>query len=100
MENTTYAIMTQKTFVKKEGTKTVWVLESKEVKNFTEEQYNNMTSADTRRFFRGLGGKESFIKGYTSKGYKITEMSSTNPDQTIKKVRSFAMNLDQNGNRL
>ena len=53
------------------------------------EQYNNMTSDDTCRFFRRLGGSESIIRSYTCIGYVPVQSISCNPDRDLKIVRSF-----------
>jgi len=95
-----YGIMTTRTYELKDGTSTVWIETDKEVKNIDQEQYNNITDKNTMKFFRRLGGSEYASKGYTSKGYKIVELISKNPDRTIKKVRSFNLNLDYQGNKL
>ena len=82
-------ILTQKEFIKNPNTKTTYLLEQETSAPISEEQYRNMTSADTLRFFRRIGGSESTIFGYTCNGYKVTRLTSTNPDKTTKIVRNF-----------
>ena len=44
-------------------------------KTITEEVYNNITSKETIKFFRGLGGTEKV----TRKGGRVTKLVSTSP---------------------
>jgi len=60
-----------------------------EESELNEEQYKNMTSKDTMRFFRNLGGSESVINNYTCNGYIPVQSTSCNPDRSLKIVRSF-----------
>ena len=64
--------------------------DSTKKESLTDEGYNNMTSADTQKFFRRLGGSEVATKSYTRRGYVVTSLSSTSPDREIKKVREFS----------
>lgn len=82
-------ILTQKEFTKNPNTKTTYILENETTETISEEQHRNMTNADTLRFFKRLGGTESKVYGYTCKGYQVTQLTSTNPDKTIKIVRKF-----------
>jgi hypothetical protein len=82
-------ILTQKEFIKNPNTKTTYYIRTEKTEPISEEQYRNMTSADTLRFFRRIGGSESTIFGYTCNGYKVTRLTSTNPDKTTKIVRNF-----------
>lgn len=43
-------------------------------------------------FFRRLGGYERLERGYTCAGYKPVQLTSINPDKTIKIVRTFKYN--------
>jgi hypothetical protein len=95
--NTVYALETKKTFTIKEGTKTVWQLDKKEENNITEEQYDNTTSIKTQQWFRGIGGSEYAIKGYTRKGYLVTELISKSPDRQTKVTRSFNFGISPTG---
>jgi hypothetical protein len=84
-----YCTMITKTYELKQSTKTVYTLISEEQKQLTQEQYNNMTSADTCSFFRRLGGSETVTRGYTQRGYNVVELTSKSPDRLIKKIRTF-----------
>ena len=53
------------------------------------ESYDRITCDDTLAWFRRIGGSETAQRSYTSRGYIITTLASSNPDRTIKKVRSF-----------
>lgn len=54
-----------------------------------EEIHNKITSADTLRWFRRLGGSEHAERSYTPVGYIVTRLISTNPDRTVRIVRKF-----------
>lgn len=84
-----YCTMTEKTYELKEGTKGAYKLTEERVVNMSEEDYDNMTSAETQKFFRRLGGSETATRGYTKRGYKVVEIISKSPDKTVKQVRSF-----------
>lgn len=58
----------------------------KVTKTITEEIYNNMTSKETIKFFRGLGGTEKV----TCKGGKVTRLVSTSPSGELRTIRTFA----------
>lgn len=60
----------------------VWKLESETVEDITETFYKNMTEKATLRFFRNLGGSET-MSGST--------LTSINPDNTVKIVRTFKL---------
>lgn len=55
-------------------------------KTITEEIYNNMTSKETIKFFRGLGGTEKV----TRKGGRVTRLVSTSPSGELRTIRTFA----------
>lgn len=57
----------------------------KVTKAITEERYNNMTSEDAIKFFRGLGGTEKV----TRKGGRVTKLVSTSPNGEFRKIRTF-----------
>lgn len=59
---------------------------NKVTKTITEEIYNNMTSKETIKFFRGLGGTEKV----TRKGGRVTRLVSTSPSGELRKIRTFA----------
>jgi hypothetical protein len=56
------------------------------------EQYLNMTSPDTCRFFRRLGGSEFIKRSYTAYGYLPIELISCSPLRDKKTVRVFDFN--------
>jgi hypothetical protein len=74
---------------KKEGTKTVWILESEESRVICFDFHRDMTSPDTLKFFRRCGGTETTQESYTSKGYLVTKLTSIKPAKEFKIVRTF-----------
>jgi len=78
--------------VKKEGTATVWLEESKTVESVTLDQHDKATNEDTVKWFRRLGGSESVTKNYTYEGYVVTDLVSTNPDKTKRTIRNYKFN--------
>lgn len=62
-----------------------YVTINKVIKTITEEVYNNMTSKETIKFFRGLGGTEKV----TRKGGRVTRLVSTSPSGDLRTVRTF-----------
>lgn len=54
-------------------------------KTITEEIYNNMTSKETIKFFRHLGGTEKV----TRKNGKVTKIISTSPSGELRTIRTF-----------
>ena len=54
-------------------------------KTITEEVYNNITSKETIKFFRRLGGTEKV----TRKGGRVTKLVSTSPSGELRKIRTF-----------
>jgi len=75
--------------VKKQGTKTVWINEEVLREDITQTQYLNITSKDTLSFFRSLGGSETATKVYTSRGYNVVKLVSTDPWKTQRTIREF-----------
>ena len=57
----------------------------KVTKTITNEVYNNITSKETIKFFRGLGGTEKA----TRKGGRVTKLVSTSPSGELRKIRTF-----------
>lgn len=76
-------------YKKEEKKKTVYKLVSEETETIDIRKYNNITSDDTIRYFRRLGGTETIQKQYTCIGYVITKLASTSPDKQSKIVRNF-----------
>ena len=54
-------------------------------KTITEEKYNNMTSKETIKYFRNLGGTEKA----TRKGGRVTRLVSTSPSGELRTIRTF-----------
>ena len=54
-------------------------------KTIDEEKYNNMTSKETLKFFKGLGGTEKA----TRKGGRVTRLVSTSPSGESRTIRTF-----------
>lgn len=61
-----------------------------------QEIHNNITNADTLRFFRRLGGTEYAERGYTPVGYIVTRLVSTSPDGETRIVRTFKITEPEN----
>lgn len=55
------------------------------IKTITEEVYNNITSKETIKFFRGLGGTEKA----TRKRGRVTRLVSTSPSGGSRTIRTF-----------
>lgn len=54
-------------------------------KTITKEIYNNITSKETIKFYRELGGTEKV----TRKGGRVTRLVSTSPSGELRKIRTF-----------
>ena len=87
MENKIILIETR--LIKNPNTKTTYIVESKEVKEVTENQYHSVTNNDTVKYFRRLGGSETVVRNYTKQGYKVTKLVSTSPDKQNKVIREY-----------
>lgn len=81
--------LTEIRYSKNPNTKTTYNKESERVKEISLEQYENITSKDTLKWFRRLGGSETAVKTYTKLGYKTVKLTSKSPDKQIKVVRTF-----------
>ena len=57
----------------------------KVTKTIDEEKYNNMTSKEAIKYFRGLGGTEKA----TRKGGRVTKLVSTSPSGELRTIRTF-----------
>ena len=62
-----------------------YVTLNKVIKAITEDIYNNMTSKETIKFFRGLGGTEKV----TRKGGRVTKLVSSSPSGDLRTIRTF-----------
>ena len=54
-------------------------------RTINEEKYNNMTSKETIKYFRNLGGTEKAIR----KGGRVTRLVSTSPSGELRTIRIF-----------
>ena len=57
----------------------------KVIRTINEEKYNNMTSKETIKYFRNLGGTEKA----TRKGGRVTRLVSTSPSGELRTIRTF-----------
>ena len=62
-----------------------YVTIDKVIKTMNEEVYNNMTSKETIKYFRALGGTEKA----TRKGGRVTRLVSTSPSGELRTIRTF-----------
>ena len=62
-----------------------YVTIDKVTKTITEEKYYNITSKETIKFFRGLGGTEKV----TRKGGRVTKLVSSSPSGDLRTIRTF-----------
>lgn len=62
-----------------------YVTLNKVIKTITEEIYNNITSKETLKYFRNLGGTEKA----TRKGGRVAKLVSTSPSGDLRTVRTF-----------
>ena len=62
-----------------------YVTIDKVIKTINEEIYNNMTSKEAIKFFRGLGGTEKA----TYKNGRVTKLMSTSPSGELRTIRTF-----------
>ena len=62
-----------------------YVTIDKVTKTIDEEKYNNMTSKEAIKYFRGLGGTEKA----TRKGGRVTKLVSTSPSGELRTIRTF-----------
>ena len=81
--------MVQKTYNKKQGFKNAYALIETETSEINEQTHKNITSEETCKWFRRLGGSETVQREYTCIGYKVTKLISTSPNKEIKRVREF-----------
>ena len=62
-----------------------YVTLNKVIKTITEELYDNMTSKEAIKYFRGLGGTEKV----TRKQGRVTKLVSTSPSGDSRTIRTF-----------
>ena len=81
--------MTKTSLVKNPNTKTTYFVDGQKTEQITKENYNNIVSKDTQKWFRRLGGSETTKRTYTSRGYLITKLTSISPDRQNKSIYQF-----------
>lgn len=85
--------MTQVDLEKDPNTKTTYNEVGREVREISEQEYNNIVSSDTMRMMRGWGGSETAMESYTCRGFKITKLTSASPKvdgvRHSKTIRTF-----------
>ena len=81
--------MTVTELIKNPNTKTTYLTEDITTKIITPEQYDNIVSDDTLKFFRRLGGSEYVARAHTESGYLIYKLISTSLDKEYKTIREF-----------
>tara|TARA_R110002020_G_scaffold178295_2_gene371270 strand:- start:560 stop:832 length:273 start_codon:yes stop_codon:yes gene_type:complete len=81
--------MTTQRLVKNPNTKTTYLAEEVKTEIINKTQYKNITSEDTLKWFRRLGGNEYADRGYFYCGYLIYKLISTSPDRQNKTIRQF-----------
>lgn len=62
-----------------------YVTINKVTKTISEETYNNMTSEETIKYFRKLGGTEKVTRKYG----RVTRLVSTSPSGELRTTRAF-----------
>lgn len=62
-----------------------YVTLNKVIKVITKEIYDNMTSKETIKYFRNLGGTEKVIR----KGGRVTKLVSSSPSRDLRTIRTF-----------
>tara|TARA_Y100000401_G_C8276359_1_gene201047 strand:+ start:82 stop:348 length:267 start_codon:yes stop_codon:yes gene_type:complete len=82
-------IMTKTKLIKNPCTKTSYYIDDVIKKEISKKQYHKITSEDTLKWYRNLGGTEKVDYEYTSRGYKITKLISTSPNKKNKSIYEF-----------
>ena len=82
-------VMNQINLKKNPNTKTTYLVDKEVTKEITKEEYRNITSDDTLKWFRRIGGTETAERNYTCRGYNITRLTSTSPNKESKTIRHF-----------
>ena len=81
--------LNEKRYSKKAGFKNAYLLTEDKTEVITSKQYGLITSNDTCKWFRRLGGSESVTNAYTCNGYCPIKLISTSPDKQYKVIREF-----------
>ena len=85
----TIITLTETEFIKNPDTKTTYINVGTETKEINEKEYFLTVNDNTIKYFRGLGGKETVTRSYTSAGYKVIKLVSTSPDKETKTIKVF-----------
>ena len=80
-------LVTTKMYEKK--TKTTYKLISTENKIIDQYHYENGTSKECMRFFKGLGGSFTRLMAYTKEGYKCIRTVSVSADKKNKTIHEY-----------
>lgn len=81
--------MTKTSLIKNPNTKTTYIIEGEKTEQITKQHYENITSKQTQKWFRRLGGSETARRSYTSRGYLITKLTSVSPNKQNKSIYTF-----------
>ena len=85
-------LMTKTNYTKIKHLKTktsYWKQEKETTEKIDKKTYSRIVSADTLKWFRGIGSSQYVQRSYTCAGYVITYLSSTSPDKNDKSIREF-----------
>lgn len=82
-------VMKETRLLKREGFKNAYRVEKEETRELSGEYYKDITSNDTMKWFRRLGGSETAIRDYTCLGYNVVKLVSYSPNREIKIIREF-----------
>lgn len=81
--------LTEQTWIKQNEK---FALINEDTRNITLEVYGNITSKESQKFFRRLGGSETLRYSYDKNGNKVAKLTSLSPDRNTKIVRIFNFN--------
>lgn len=66
-----------------------WVLRSSKYRRISAQEYSNLISKPTIKFFKALGGYEKVTMGYSDYGYIGVELNFISPGRDRKTLRTF-----------
>ena len=82
-------LMQTETLIKKEGTKTVWIVsDTEKYREISLDLYKDHQNTG-KKFAKSFGGSCSHQKGYTPLGYTLTKETLTREDRQKKTVRTY-----------
>lgn len=81
--------MTKTKLIKNPNTKTSYLIDDVIEEKISKKQYDNITSDNTIKWFKNLGGSEKVTYDYTCRGYKIIKLISTSPNKENKSIYEF-----------